>query len=200
MIIFDVGANVGQDSKRFALDPDNTVYAFEPTPQLLRDHLYPYQEEYPNYVVVPKAITDYDGTVTFYIAGQHDWGCSSIHEFNDNLDETWPGRTDFKKTEEIEVECITMRTFILENNIERIDYMHCDTQGNDLAVLRSFGDCIDRLVGGKVEVFNKNPLYKGIDNSCDNVSRFLKANGFYVKRVESNDPFNNEMNITFSRL
>jgi FkbM family methyltransferase len=199
MIIFDVGANVGQDSKHYALDADNTVYAFEPTPQLLRDHLYPYQADYPNYVVVPKAVTDYDGVITFHVAGQHDWGCSSIHEFSEDLDTTWPGRTDFKETEQLTVDCTTMRTFILENNIDRIDYMHCDTQGNDLAVLRSFGDCIDRLVSGRVEVFNKNPLYKNIDNSYDNVVSFLKAHGFYVKAVESNDPFNNELNISFSK-
>ena len=200
MIIFDVGANVGQDSKHYAEDPNNTVYAFEPTPQLLRDHLYPFAEEHPNYIVVPKVITDYDGTITFYIAGQHDWGCSSIHEFNDELEKGWPGRTDFKITEKIEVECITMRTFLLENCIDQVDYMHCDTQGNDLAVLRSFGNCIDRLMSGKVEVYNQNPLYKGIDNSCHNVTRFLKSNSFHVKRLESNDPFNNELNITFARL
>lgn len=199
MIIFDVGANVGQDSKHFALEKDTTVYAFEPTPQLLRDHLYPFQEEHPNYVVIPKAITDYDGTVTFHIAGQHDWGCSSIHEFNDNLEETWPGRTDFKETEKLAVKCITLRTFIIENDIKRIDYMHFDTQGNDLVVLRSFGDCLDRLISGKVEVFIKNPLYKNIENSYENVTRFLNANGFYIKKLESNDPFGNEMNITFSR-
>ena len=199
MIIFDVGANVGQDSKAFAVIPDIVVYAFEPTPQLLNQYLYPYQEKYHNYVVIPKAVTDYDGTVTFYVAGQHDWGCSSIHEFNDNLEETWPERDDLKKTEDIEVECITMRTFILEHNIKRIDYMHCDTQGNDLTVLRSFGDCFDRLVGCQVEAFNNNPLYKGIENSCDNVCQFLKDHGFYIKRIESNDSFNNEMNIEFFR-
>jgi len=200
MIVFDIGANVGQDSKHYALDPLNIVYAFEPTPQLLQDHLIPFQKEYPNYLVIPKAITDYDGTIKFNIAGQHDWGCSSIYEFNENLEQTWPGRTDFKKTEEIEVECTTMRTFILENKIKKIDYMHCDTQGNDLVVLESFGDCIDRLQSGKVEVCNKNPLYKNTKNNYKNVTNFLNSNGFVVKQVESNDPFNNELNITFIRL
>jgi len=199
MIIFDVGANTGQDSQHYALDQANTVYAFEPTPQLLHEYLYPFTKKHPNYIVIPKAITDYDGTITFNVAGQHDWGCSSIHEFNDNLGETWPGRNDFKKTEEIQVECTTMRTFLLENNIEQVDYMHSDTQGNDLNVLKSFGDSINRLVGGQVEAYNKNPLYKNIDNSCDNIKKFLKNNGFHVKNLESNDPFNNEINITFTR-
>lgn len=196
-IIFDVGANDGNSCYHYTQDPSTTVYAFEPTPRLLKDCLYPKQKE--NYIVVPYAISDFDGETTFNIAGQADWGCSSIHEFEEDLDKTWPGRTDFKVTEKIKVLVRRMDTFIKNNNIERIDYMHCDTQGNDLTVLKSFGDYISVLQAGVVEAANQNPLYKSVDNSVTSVTKFLEENNFIVTGVHSNDIQQNEVNIEFRR-
>lgn len=196
-IIFDVGANDGNSCYHYSHDTSTIVYAFEPTPRLLKDCLYPKQKE--NYIVVPYAISDFDGETTFNIAGQADWGCSSIHEFEEDLDKTWPGRTDFKVTEKIKVLVRRMDTFIKNNNIERIDYMHCDTQGNDLTVLKSFGDYISVLQAGVVEAANQNPLYKSVDNSVTSVTKFLEENNFIVTGVHSNDIQQNEVNIEFRR-
>ena len=164
---------------------------------MLRDCLYPKQKE--NYIVVPYAISDFDGETTFNIAGQADWGCSSIHEFEDDLDKTWPGRTDFKVTDKIKVLVRRMDTFIKNNGIERIDYMHCDTQGNDLTVLKSFGEHISILQAGVVEAANQNPLYKSVDNSVDSVKTFLEENNFMITSIHSNDIQQNEVNIEFRR-
>jgi FkbM family methyltransferase len=130
MIIFDVGANDGRSCCHFANDNNNKVYAFEPTPQLVEAHLKKYAKD--NYVIIQKAVTNYNGTAKFNIAGQADWGCSSLYEFNDNLDKTWPGRWDFVKTAVIDVECITMKSFIEENNIPVVDFLHCDNTGQRL--------------------------------------------------------------------
>ena len=67
-IIFDVGANDGNSCYHYSQDLSTVVYAFEPTPRLLSDCLYPKQKE--NYIVVPYAISDFDGETTFNIAGQ----------------------------------------------------------------------------------------------------------------------------------
>jgi|TARA_R110000787_G_scaffold336_8_gene1244 FkbM family methyltransferase len=195
-IIFDVGANNGSSCLSYSRKGD-TVYAFEPTPFLLEKYLYPNRSD--NYIVVPCAISDFNGTANFNIAGQRDWGCSSLHDFSESLDKTWPNRTDFKVTDSIEVEVMRLDTFINNNLIDEVDWMHCDTQGNDLKVLQSFGDKINILKGGVVEAFEKNPLYKESDNSKENVVSFLEDNNFKISSITSNDPFNNELNIKFTR-
>jgi FkbM family methyltransferase len=196
MIIFDVGANNGSSCEHYATN-ENTVYAFEPTPFLLNNFLY--KKNNKNYIVIPKAVSDYDGIAEFNIAGQSDWGCSSLNKFENNLDKTWPGREDFKITETIQVPVIRLDTFIEENNIKTIDILHCDTQGNDFKVLKSLGKYLNIIKSGSVEVYKQNPLYSNIDNHMDNVISFLKQNEFVIKDIECNDRYQNEYNIIFTK-
>src|SRR5438128_1623763 len=103
MVIFDVGANNGTSCLHLAANnPDVTVFAFEPTPQLVV-MLRKRTRHLRNYVVVPKAVSNYSGKSNFNVAGQADWGCSSLRQFNPDLEKAWPGRTDFKTTHVIEV-------------------------------------------------------------------------------------------------
>lgn len=197
MIVFDVGANNGRSCFHF-INGKNTVYAFEPTPFLLEKYLYPKSSS--SYIVIPKAVSDFNGKSQFNIAGQADWGCSSLNVFSEDLNITWPDRKDFKVTDTIDVEVIRMDTFIEENNIHVVDFLHCDTQGSDLKVLKSFGEKISILKSGEVEAFAKNPLYKENDNSVDNVKEFLIQHGFKIDRVVNNDCYGNELNIHFSKV
>ena len=197
MIIFDVGANTGSNSAHFKNDKNNIIYAFEPTPFLIETYLNRLRDD--NYIIVDKAVSEFSGNAEFNIAGQSDWGCSSLNTFEDNLSSTWPGRSDFRITEKINVEVIRLDDFIKNNNILSVDYLHCDTQGNDLKVLKSFGEEISKLKAGVVEGFRKNPLYKDIDNSVDNIVSFLESNDFKITRIEDNDCFSNECNIFFER-
>lgn len=203
MIIFDVGANTGVSTKHYISDT-NFIYAFEPIPQLVSTYLNPLKST--NYFVIEKAVSDFDGYATFNIAKQDPsltdgslFGCSSLYEFSDNLEETWPGRQDFEVTQKIDVDVIRMDTFIKEVRIAKIDYLHCDTQGNDLKVLKSFDQYIGFLKSGKIECVKKNSLYKKTDNHLDSVIDFLKTNGFQINEVQSNDDFDNEVNVLFSR-
>lgn len=203
MIIFDVGANTGLSTKEY-ISPSNIIYAFEPVPHLVQNYLYPLRST--NYFVIEKAVSNFEGTTKFNIAKQDPsltdgslFGCSSLYEFSDNLDKSWPGRKDFEVTETIEVEVTTMESFIKKNYIAKIDYLHCDTQGNDLNVLKSFGGYIGFLNSGKVECVKQNSLYKNVNNDLNTVVDFLKSNGFNIDKVESNDFFDNEVNVLFSR-
>lgn len=199
-IIFDVGANNGSSCLHFARE-GHTVYAFEPCKELLHNSLLPNASD--NYIVVPKAISDFDGESVFKVSGTSDWGdwgCSSLNTFSDNLEHTWPGRTDFIVTEAVIVEVIRLDTFIEQNNIKRIDFLHCDTQGTDFKVLKSLGKYTSIVSSGVVEAFNKNPLYKESDNSKENICQFLDSNGFKVIEISSNDSDDNEINIKFERI
>jgi FkbM family methyltransferase len=198
-IIIEIGANSGTETIKFLNDSNNFVYAFEPTPELLQNHLYPLQKQFNNLIVIPCAVSDFNGFATFNIAGQADWGCSSLNNFNDNLNETWSGRNDFVITKKIIVPVTRMDTFIESLNINSIEYLHCDTQGSDLKVLRSFGERIGMLKAGRIETFKQNPLYKESCNKHEDAIDFLKKSGFTKFEEQSNDSFNNEYNLFFSK-
>jgi FkbM family methyltransferase len=199
VVIFDVGANQGTNTIALAHNPLNTIYAFEPTPYLLETFLKPISKIWSNYIVIPTAVSDFNGEAQFNIAGQADWGCSSLHGFSEDLNQSWPGRTDFVVTDKISVLVQRADKFIEENAIEVVDYLHCDTQGSDLAVLRSFGDKINILRSGVVEAYRQNPLYKGVDNSLELVTSFLVEMGFTITHISENDVHSNEVNVYFQR-
>ncbi len=196
-IFFDVGANFGTSSIHLAKsDPDTLVYAFEPTPELIL-YLKTQTFNLKNYNVVGKAVSDFDGKATFNVAGQADWGCSSLLEFSDNSKTEWPGRTDFSVTKQIEVDVIRLDNFIIKNNIDKIDYFHCDTQGSDLDVLYGLGEKISIIKEGAIEAATKQDiLYKNQNNFIECIE-FLKMNNFEIISVTSNDPQFNEANIHF---
>jgi len=199
-IIFDVGANHGIDSiPRAQEDIENTiVYAFEPTPFLI-DVLKHKASSLSNYIIVEKAVSDFNGTAKFNVAGNDDWGCSSLLEFSEQSFVQWPGRTDFSVTDIIEVEVIRLDNFISQHNISQIDYLHIDTQGSDLKVLHGLGQYIDLVKEGLMEAaYKKDILYKN-QNTVEDSVEFLKQHGFSITAITSNDIFNNEANIRFVR-
>jgi len=201
-IMFDVGANHGTDSIPFiSQHKDWICFAFEPTPYLIT-HLKNNTSHMSNrYHIIPYAVSDHNGEANFNIAGQADWGCSSLLTFSSDLDQTWPGRTDFKVTETIKVKVITLKTFIDEISpipITQIDKFHCDTQGSDLKVLKGMGNYISLIKQGVVEAANKqNILYKN-QNTVNETNEYLRQNNFYTQ-IEMNDQFENEVNIFFKK-
>lgn len=207
-IMFDVGANFGTSSLDFIQSNEDYIcHSFEPTPMLSQNLIdqAALRGISDRYIVVEKAVSDFNGVASFNIAGQADWGCSSLLNFSKNLDKTWPGRTDFKVTETINVEVITLETYInsligTTNEIKIIDKFHCDAQGNDLKVLQGMGAYINLIVEGEVEAARDSSvaLYEN-QHTISDVENFLLSNNFIVSNVQSNDCHNNEFNLFFKK-
>jgi len=194
-IIFDIGANTGDTFLQQARN-GSFVYCFEPTPELINNIKQKGYTNIPTYFLIEKAISDYNGKSVFHVAGQADWGCSSLLDFSNNLDQTWPNRLDLKVTYDVEVLVTRMDTFLKENlDIEHIDYVHIDTQGNDLKVLESFGQKIQIIKSGVVEVpMNEEvKLYKNQHSKKDMLD-FLEKNNFKIIDITKQQ---NEENIFF---
>jgi hypothetical protein len=118
-------------------------------------------------------------------------------EFSDKSKTDWPGRTDFLVTKQIQVEVIRLDNFIAKNNIDIIDYFHCDTQGSDLDVLYGLGEKISIIKEGTIEAAAKQDILYKNQNTVMECIEFLKMNNFEVVSVSSNDPEFNEANIHF---
>jgi FkbM family methyltransferase len=95
-ILFDVGANQGQDSlSRTANNPNVEAWAFEPMPEYYQKINETAQNFQDRYHIYPLAMSDYDGESTFYVATSEVGfgnGANSLYPFVDHLNETWPGR------------------------------------------------------------------------------------------------------------
>ena len=203
-VIFDIGSNDGVDGLSLALEnPHSHIFSFEPTPEMIEIIVDNYSkisaiQPIANYTLIPKAVSDFCGKTSFNVAGKSDWGCSSLNEFSPNLEKTWPGRTDLLVTNVIEVEVITLEKFINDNNIKMVLYIHSDTQGSDLKVLRSLGVFKDRLVGGVFEVASTRlqALYLNQEILEDAFSLMNKWD-FNITGIRHNDPWCNEVNVYF---
>jgi FkbM family methyltransferase len=198
-VIFDVGANNGSSSVSLAIEnPTYLVFAFEPTPEMI-EVIKSKIVGLENYVIVPKAVSDYNGTAEFNVAGNWDWGCSSLLKFSRKSQTDWPGRTDFHVTYKLNVDVIRLDTFIEENGITKIDHLHIDTQGSDLNVMKGLGEYLHIVTEGKLEAGTSDDvLYEG-QNKLNDCIKFLLLNGFKVVDVNSNDVFCHEVNVVFKK-
>jgi FkbM family methyltransferase len=198
-IILDIGANNGKEALERANEPDTIVYAFEPTRELLVNYLWPMTINNPNLKVIPFAVDIQNSFQTFNIAGQGDWGCSSLHQFSDDIHQKWPGRGDFKTTHSYVVPTITLYDFCKLYNINRVDFMEIDAQGNDFNVLKSFGDMLSIVEEGVVEASQNVDLYQGVNNRREDIVRYLEKYNFEILKQTNNDYLGAEINIHFRK-
>jgi FkbM family methyltransferase len=211
MIVFDVGANNADQTRPF-LEKGADVWAFEPNPIMIHDMNVRLGTN-PRFHLTECAVSDKEGTCPFYLSGPNNlknpldhhigfpnYGSSSLLNFEENLDKTWPGRLDFVPFGKIEVKVIRLDKFMKENNIPHIDYLHIDTQGNDLSVMRGLGEYLPKVKRGVLEAPTSKTvsLYKESHTMIDAI-KFLKENNFKIDDIESNTPEENEVNIYFSQ-
>jgi FkbM family methyltransferase len=197
--ILDVGANDGKETLERVQQGDCIVYAFEPTWELLTQYLWPMAYNEPNLRILPFAVDTENSFKQFNIAGQGDWGCSSLYEFSDDLDKKWPGRPDFKTTHSYIVPTITLYDFCKIYNIKEVNFIEIDAQGNDFNVLKSFGDMISIVKEGVVEASENVDLYKDVNNRRDDIVKYLEENDFVIVNETENDYLRAEVNIHFKR-
>jgi FkbM family methyltransferase len=197
--IIEIGANRGTDTQRLLAEyPDAIIYAFEPTHELLVHYLWPIAAQNKRLNIVPFAVDNCNIFTTFNIAGQGDWGCSSLYEFADDLSSKWPNRPDFNKSHEYTVPTITMYDFCHLYNIDSIDHLHIDTQGNDFNCLLSFKEKINIVKSGRCEVAGKTELYKNTNNTYKNVYPWLREQNFNV-RSGDNPEIAHEVDLFFDK-
>ena len=178
MNIVEVGAFNGDDTLIYSQIQDSKVWCFEPVPELYEYLKYRFEKNN-NVFVINKAISDFDGKAKFNIANKPDsFASSSLYK----LSQFGIENTPIRFVEEIEVDVIRMDTFIKEYNIDKIDYFHCDAQGNDFKVLKSFGNKLSIIEQGQVEVDYKGSIYDS-DNSIEKVIDYLKDNNFRITNI-----------------
>ncbi len=196
-IFFDVGAELGIDSLPFARhNPDSIVYAFEPNPYMVK-HLKKESAGLSNYIIIPKAVSNFNGVSTFNINKSGYQGLSSLLDYSDKARINWSGFA-INVDEKVDVEVITLDSFIQENNIKKIDFFHCDTQGSDLNVLKGLGEYIHIIEEGQVEAaILLESLYVN-QNNYQETMLFLASKGFEILSMKA-EGSQRECNVYFKK-
>jgi 2-O-methyltransferase len=191
LVIFDIGSCEGEDAIRYArLFPKARVFALEPLPanlEILRANVARYALD-GAITVLDVAASDRSGTATFHVSsGQPDdrpatpdWDYgnkSSSLLAPDRHREIFPWIT-FEG--EIDVTTARVDELCERLGLERIDFVHLDVQGAELAVLDGAGRILEtvRAIWMEVEAI---PLYRGQPVKAD-VEAFMIDHGFAIEK------------------
>jgi FkbM family methyltransferase len=207
--IFDIGAFDGSDGLMLALkNKDHFVYAFEA-------NLFQYRiikknklvlesrigRKIFNYKVLNFAVSNNNkSNKLFYVSNNPT--VSSLNKFNKNIYKTWKGYDQmFKIKKYLRVRTITLEKFCQTNNINRINYLHSDTQGNDLKVFQGLGKYKKFLESGVMECsVNKYRSLYQFNHTLSQVKRALSKNRFTIFKIENVDEnMHNEVNVFYKK-
>lgn len=139
LTILDIGARDCRESINFSQYYRNSkIYAFECNPETIpvcKKNI----EGHQNITLVEKAISDSNGTITFYPINTEKTR-TSHKDGNPGASSLLKASDKFKKEiyiqDEIKVESITLETFLKNNEIDAIDIMWVDVQGAEMLVLK----------------------------------------------------------------
>ncbi len=152
-------------------DESLIVFAFEPNKEIV-SKIYNNFEIPENYIIIDKAVSNIRGKVPFYICSLD--SCSSLMN--------WGNGPKLGAMKQVEVECIRMDDFIENFQIENIEFVIIDTQGNYLNVLYGFGEQIKIVESGMCESLSEKTKWKLYENQPHffDFVKFFKKNNFSI--------------------
>ena len=177
-VIFDVGAYVGDTIKKFNSSfPESDIHAFEPFDEsfsLLKNRFQKTDKIFLNNI----AIGDHSlANMKMYITQNK--GSSSLLEPTKDANEFWEG-TPLSTQKEVKVETITIDKYCQQYNIESIDILKIDVQGNELRVLQGAKRMLkEKRVNLIFTEISIAPNYKE-QSEIDEVIKLLRENKYRI--------------------
>lgn len=143
-VVFDVGANVGDYSRKiFQACPQATVYAFEPHPKTFSVLSNTMRQS--NFLPVNAAAGEKEGEFSLFDYEAQD-GSSHASLYKDVIENIHQA-----KSIEHKVRVIELGAFARSKNIEKIDLLKIDTEGNELNALMGI---LDYIKSEKIEAIH----------------------------------------------
>lgn len=132
-VILDVGANTGVFSLvSCAINPNAKVYAFEPIERMYN-------------ILVNNVRKNSYNIDTYNNAISNETKLAAIYDYPSEISRQAslnPNSVNLSITQKIEVKCITLDSFVHDNNINDIDLVKVDVESHEYEVLQGFVKCI----------------------------------------------------------
>lgn len=174
-VIFEAGGHYGTETETFAKKwPKSTIISFEPNPAAF-DKLCNVAKNYPNIFPYQLAVGHSNALLPFYICygstGDNPIyeGASSLLPPSDYMKIHYQGPT-------IIVQCVRLEDWLLENNVEQIDFMWLDLEGNEFQALMGMGNKLDQVAAIFIET-NFQEFRQGM-TQYKYLKGFLERKGF----------------------
>jgi len=129
-----------------------------------------------NYKVISKGLWSENCKKKLYILGKRP-GSSSMYKPNPNALSIY----DFKEkdfpifdvTDEIDIDCTTIKESLNKFNVNNLDFLKIDTQGSELEILKGMGEYFPLLMKIEVQII---PMYKNVPSWSELVNYLEKIN------------------------
>jgi FkbM family methyltransferase len=136
-IIFDIGANVGNYSKKLSENfPNVQIYSIEPHPNNFKRLK---ELELSNVKPFELALGSQEGTVSLFDRNDSELGSEHSSLYKEVIEDI-----HHQVTKEYKVELTTLDSFAKKEGIGRIDLLKIDTEGNELEVLKGAKELLEK--------------------------------------------------------
>ena len=153
-IILDIGSRDACQSLEFnRWFPNAKIYAFEPV-QSNANWCSNATRNIENITIVPNAVGLENKKILFNVVTNGNVGASSIYKVSNHP------RSRAWAQIEVEVDCIRLDDWLIQNEIEKVDLMWVDVQGAEKLVFNGMSDFLRNVDGIATEI-GLVPLYEG---------------------------------------
>ena len=137
-----------------------------------------------NYKVISKGLWSENCKKKLYILGKRP-GSSSMYKPNPEVF----GLYDFKEkdfsifdiTDEIDIECTTIKESLNKFKVNNLDFLKIDTQGAELEILKGMGEYFPLIMKIEGQII---PMYKNVPNWSELVNHLYKINYMICEWIE----------------
>ena len=181
LVALDVGAQGGFFNESIFSKKYNSFFdlvAVEPIPDEAK------KLEGKNYKVISKGLWSESCKKKLYILGKR-LGSSSMYKPNPEALSLY----DFKEkdfpifdfTDEIDIECTTIKDSLNKFKINNLDFLKIDTQGSELEILKGMGENFPLIIKIEAQII---PMYENVPSWSELVNHLYKINYMICEWIE----------------
>jgi FkbM family methyltransferase len=172
-VLFDVGANIGQSTKSFLkYFPHAKIYSFEPGLDSFKK-LELLAKKNPNIHCFNIALSNENGKLRFFVDKNN-----PTSTMNSVVKEEKLATKNHYEIQDIEAQ--TLDFFCKKNNINHINYLKIDTEGNDFSVLKGAENLMENFSVDLIQVeVGMNPTNTFHNPFCE-LKQYLEERMYYL--------------------
>jgi len=137
-----------------------------------------------NYKVIPKGLWSENCKKKLYILGKRP-GSSSMYKPNTETFNLYDFKEKdfhiFDTTNEIDIECTTIKESLKNFKVNNLDFLKIDTQGSELEILKGLGEYFPLMMKIEAQII---PMYKNVPDWSELVNYLSKINYVTCEWIE----------------